>query len=224
MSIVVFAGPSADEAAIRAHAAPAEVRVLPPVKRGDIDRLFAAEDPPSRVGIVDGEFLQGLSISPKEILRAMDSHAAPVFYGSSSMGALRAAELADYGMIGVGRIAELYRSGRVDADDEVAVTFDPDTRAALCEPLVNIRLALADALEAGRIAQDTHDAALEAAAALYFPERAYPRLLAELGGALPAAELQALRDYLDTERPDAKRSDALALVSAITRADGAAAG
>ncbi len=32
-------------------------------------------------------------------------------YGSSSMGALRASELDEFGMVGVGRIYECYRSG-----------------------------------------------------------------------------------------------------------------
>ena len=97
-------------------------------------------DPPAAVGIVDGEFYQRLAISPKEILRLLDA-GIPVF-GSSSMGALRAVELESCGMIGVGAIFEQFRSGALEADDEVAMTFCPETLRPTSEPLVNIRVAL----------------------------------------------------------------------------------
>ena len=45
-----------------------------------------------------------MSISPKEVLRAID--AGITLYSSSSMGALRAVECAPYGMTGVGMIYE----------------------------------------------------------------------------------------------------------------------
>jgi TfuA protein len=45
---------------------------LPPVERGDIDRLLDRERPPEVIGIVDGKFLQALSVSPKEVLRAVE--------------------------------------------------------------------------------------------------------------------------------------------------------
>ena len=41
-------------------------------------------------------------------------------FGAASMGALRAAELAPFGMIGVGAIFAAYRDGRLTGDDEVA--------------------------------------------------------------------------------------------------------
>ncbi|MEU4777346.1 TfuA-like protein [Micromonospora sp. NPDC023633] len=209
---VVFAGPSIDAATI-AELAPVEVR--PPVKRGDIDLLLAEPEPPTHIGIVDGQFLQGLMISPKEVLRAIDRHPNPVrVFGSSSMGALRAAELATEGMVGVGQVFELYRSGAIDADDEVAITFDPDSQRALCEPMVNIRVAIAAAVERGVISPGSAATVLAAAKALYFPDRTYARILR-----LPVvrkqvgdAELVALREFLDADAPDAKRDDAIALL------------
>ncbi len=59
--------------------------------------------------------------------------------GGCSMGALRASELDTYGMIGVGRIYRWYRDGVAESDDEVAVTFHPDTLEPLSVPLVNMR-------------------------------------------------------------------------------------
>ncbi|MEV4813556.1 TfuA-like protein [Micromonospora avicenniae] len=209
---VVFAGPSIDAATV-AGLAPVEVR--PPVKRGDIDLLLAESEPPTHIGIVDGQFLQGLMISPKEVLRAIDRHPGTVrVFGSSSMGALRAAELADEGMVGVGQVFEMYRSGTVDADDEVAITFDPESLRALCEPMVNIRVAISAAVDRAVISAASGAIVVAAAKELYFPDRTYARILR-----LPAVrekvsdpELMALREFLDTEAPDAKRDDAVALL------------
>ena len=53
--------------------------------------------------------------------------------GSSSMGALRAAELWRYGRRGVGEIFELFRSGVVVGDDEVAAAW----RLARRRPVVH---------------------------------------------------------------------------------------
>ncbi|MEV6367092.1 TfuA-like protein [Micromonospora musae] len=209
---VVFAGPSIDAAAI-AEIAPVEVR--PPVKRGDIDLLLADPEPPTHIGIVDGQFLQGLMISPKEVLRAIDRHPGPVrVFGSSSMGALRAAELVTEGMVGVGQVFEMYRSGTVDADDEVAITFDPDSLRALCEPMVNIRVAIAAAVARGVISSASSAIVLAAAKELYFPDRTYARILRlpVVRDKVSDQELVALREFLDTDAPNAKRDDAVALL------------
>ena len=52
-------------------------------------------------------------------------------------------------MIGVGRVYECYRSGRIVADDEVAVTYNPVTGEQMSEPLVNVRFQLKAAIRQG---------------------------------------------------------------------------
>ncbi|MEV6947708.1 TfuA-like protein [Streptomyces sp. NPDC051172] len=134
MDPVVFLGPSLDRAtAVRTL----DAEYLPPVARGDIDALLARPQPPCLIGIVDGRFLGSLAVSPKEVLRAVDAGIA--VYGSSSMGALRAAECGPFGVTGIGRIHDAYACGAVDADDEVALVYDPDTLHATSEPLINLR-------------------------------------------------------------------------------------
>ena len=59
---------------------------LPPVKRSSLKPFL--DNPPSAIGIIDGEFYQSLALSTQEILPFLD-RGVPVF-GSSSMGALRA--------------------------------------------------------------------------------------------------------------------------------------
>src|SRR5688572_31007619 len=116
VSIYVFIGPTISrDDAMRVLGA----EYLPPVRAGDVARL-TANGKPSAVGIVDGYFHHVPSVWHKEILHALRL-GIPV-YGASSMGALRAAELSAFGMIGVGEIFEAYESGRWTDDDEVAVS------------------------------------------------------------------------------------------------------
>ena len=105
--IVVFLGPSlsVDEARC---ALPA--RYLGPARCGDV--LRARRLHPRAIAIVDGLFARTAAIWHKEILLALDDGIS--VFGASSMGALRAAELLPFGMVGVGRIFEAYRDGRTD--------------------------------------------------------------------------------------------------------------
>jgi hypothetical protein len=164
-STAVYLGPSLPRETARGVL---EAVYLPPIRRGDLERL------PSHVkvvAIVDGEFYQSLAVSPKEILRVMERGIA--VYGASSMGALRATELHTYGMIGVGEIFRLYKDEVIDGDDEVAQTYDPRTFAPYSEPLVNIRYALAAGVEARLISRSFADRLVRQIKDVYFPDRSY---------------------------------------------------
>lgn len=63
------------------------------------------------------------------------------------MGALRAAELHRYGMIGIGKIFAMYRDGEED-DSLVAMTYDPVSYKPLEQPRIGQETKVADALEA----------------------------------------------------------------------------
>jgi len=75
--------------------------------------LRALVDRPRVIGIVDGYFERVPAVWHKEILWAM-SRGVHVL-GAASMGALRAAELHPFGMVGVGAIFEGFRDGELDA-------------------------------------------------------------------------------------------------------------
>ena len=47
------------------------VLLLPPAKRSSLKSFLA--DPPSAIGVIDGEFYQSFAISPKEILPFLDA-------------------------------------------------------------------------------------------------------------------------------------------------------
>ena len=137
--VCLFVGPSIPAEVLRAACAEldADVDVLPPVQQGDLLRL--SHRPPDVIGIVDGFFFQVPSVLHKEILLAMQGGTRVL--GAASLGALRAAELDVFGMEGVGEIYRMYRRGRIDGDDEVAVlhTDAADGFRPLSEPMVNMR-------------------------------------------------------------------------------------
>ncbi len=207
---VVFVGPSLDLATAARHL---DAEFRPPVRRGDIDAILAGDRLPAALGIVDGVFFQEMSISPKEVLRAVDR--GITVFGSSSIGALRAVECACYGMVGIGRIYQAYRSGAIDADDEVAIVCDPETNAALSEPLVNMRFAVQAALAAGAVTAGVAARFLEIAKELYFPQRSVRAVLRLLAAELGEPECASLRRFLAERAPDTKRADAIALLAAI---------
>ncbi len=124
------------------------------------------------------------------------------------MGALRAAELRPYGMAGVGRIFSLYRSGRLDGDDEVALVYCKETFRPLSEPLVNIRFALRAARREGIVSFSEALDLVRMMKRLYFPERSYRRLLALAEPLLDPVRLGRLREFLSGEAPDLKARDA----------------
>lgn len=230
MRVVLFLGPTlaADEAAAALAAAGAGdgVAILPPAAQGDVHR--AVRDlRPAAIGLVDGYFHQVPAVWHKEILWAMASGVA--VFGAASMGALRAAELGAFGMIGIGRIVDAYRTGRFapfgdpfENDDEVAVLHGPPETGylRLSEALVDIRRGLADAQAAGLVDAVLRDALLAAAAALPYGERGLDAMLEAAGAVIGADARQALRGWWDGNAVSQKREDALALVAAVAaRAD-----
>lgn len=99
---------------------------LPPVKRGDLQNI---PDDVDTVVIIDGVLLNDAAVGHREILSLLKSGINVI--GGGSMGALRAAELGSFGMKGLGRIYEEYKSGRVDGDDEVVLAYDPLDRKSV---------------------------------------------------------------------------------------------
>jgi hypothetical protein len=218
VSAFVFVGPTLPAAAL--PAIPGLV-ALPPVAQGDLYR--AAQRRPRAIGIVDGYFEGVPAVWHKEILWAM-AQGIHVF-GSASMGALRAAELCDFGMQGVGRIFEAYRTGTLspyagpfEDDDEVAVIHGPREAGyvALSEAMVNIRATLAQAEAEGVIEAVSRDALAALAKGLFYHERSYDRLLPlATAAALPAPQIAAVRAWLPGGRIDQKRLDAEAMLAAM---------
>ena len=208
MADVVFLGPTlpADEAAALLPG----VRVLPPVRHGDLLRL--APGPGDRVLIVDGLFLQTPPVRHREILLALERGA--VVAGSSSMGALRAAELHPYGMRGAGRVFGLYRDGVVTGDDEVAMAYGPaeDGHRALSEPLVNVRVSLERATAAGVVTAAEAAVLLALARSVPFRGRSARALARAADRALTDDSARRWLDWARGHPVDVKAEDARELL------------
>jgi len=206
---VIFLGPSlklADAGVILV----ADYR--PPAQRGDVIR--AVEEGAGVIGLIDGFTHLVPAVTHKEILFAL-SRGVQV-YGAASLGALRAAELADYGMIGIGRIFRDYRAGKMTSD-EVALCHGPAELGycAVSEAMVNVRATIAAATAAGLLANSA-DALLEIARSTHFTVRTWPQLLEAAGRRnLPTRELDAFKAWLPAGRADPKRLDAIDMLQAI---------
>jgi len=184
----------------------------PPIKRGDLPSL---SDQVRYVGIIDGVFMNDCSVGHREIIALLKRGVTVV--GGGSMGALRASELSDLGMIGVGRIFEMYSGGEIEGDDEVALIFNPETGDPLSEPLVNIRATLALAVEKDIIEADSSAQILEKVRREYYPRRSMALMLELAKDVLDPVILADLTDFVRISNVDIKRKDALAVLLEIAK-------
>jgi hypothetical protein len=211
MKLVVFVGPSVELQEARSHL---DATFLPPVAQGDLYR--AARSRPDAIGVIDGYFDRVPAVWHKEILWALSQGIA--VFGAASMGALRAAELADFGMVGVGEIFKLFHQSELEDDDEVAVAHLPKEYGyrAVSEAMVNIRATVASAEDQRVVAPETAQKIIRAAKALHFSLRSYPTVLENsLRMGAGEDEIDRLRRWLPEGRVDRKRSDAIALLKVM---------
>jgi hypothetical protein len=211
--IVVFCGPSISAEAGRSILFDASFRG--PAACGDVLRATLAG---ARViCLIDGYFDHRLSVWHKEILWALSRGIA--VYGASSMGALRAAELAAYGMIGVGAIFEGYSSGALEDDDEVAVTHQPADRdyRTTSEAMVNLRATLHAAVARRVLSEGSASALLAQLKRRFYPERDRRALEAAGTALLTASEAERLSHYLaESGVTNQKLADAEAVLHRIS--------
>jgi hypothetical protein len=208
---VVFVGPSLPG---RRRWSASDIDIRPPVELGDV--LRAVDESPAVIAIIDGRFDSVPAVWHKEILWAL--HRGIHVLGASSMGALRAAELVAFGMVGVGQIFRAYASELIEDDDEVAIIHAPAEYGyrSLSEPLVNIRVTLADALACDVVSADVADVLLRETKHQHYAERSW-RGVIEAGRLAGVAEsiLASLTDWLANHARNAKQEDAAELLGIV---------
>jgi hypothetical protein len=199
--IVVYLGPSLPLEQARELL---DARFLPPVQLGDIYKLLSTSI--ETIVIIDGLFDGATPVWHREILAALEAGITVI--GATSMGALRAAEMHQYGMLGHGTIFEWFRDGELDGDDEVALIHGVEELGylKLSEPLVNIRYNLANAAAAGVISQALCDSLINECKKQYFGDRK----LIELYKSCERLGYDAgpLKSYLSDHYVDLKQQDA----------------
>jgi hypothetical protein len=207
MTIIAFAGPSLS--ALDRRRFPG-VDWRPPAEAGDMLRLAAA-GAAATICLIDGYFDHRPAVRHKELLLLLARGAR--IYGASSIGALRAAEMATFGMIGIGRIFAAYARGSLCADDEVALIHagpEADWRP-LSIPLVDVRASLSAARRAGTVGRTDARAMLRAAAAAHYIDRDWRLLCSSIPEARRRRTFEA---WLETGALSQKRADALACLEA----------
>lgn len=191
---------------------------VPPASAGDVYDLVEHRCARA-ILIIDGYFHQRPAVWHKEVLYALSRGVCVV--GAASMGALRAAELCDFGMQGIGCIFEAFRSGRWNCDDEVSVVHASaeDNYRPASEALVNIRHALVVAARRKIVSVASARLISSKAKALHYTERAWPELLnwAEREGVC-GGEAARLKQFIVETRPNLKRQDAVLALEAMPEA------
>lgn len=145
-----------------------------PARRGDLEAL-AQREKPGTVLLVDGLFGRSMAVTPTECKELLIR--GWTLLGCSSMGALRASELWSLGMIGVGDVFQMLRSGRINNDDEVAVAYTEDHERELTVSLVHVRAVIAHVNRTAKPSQVPVEdrrwghLALETARQIYWMER-----------------------------------------------------
>jgi hypothetical protein len=215
---VIFVGPSLphDEViALRPGAT-----VLGPAALGDVISVTRQLEPRAIV-LIDGVFHSQMSVFHKELLFSLD-HGCWVI-GAASIGALRAAECASFGVIGVGEIFARYSSGELVDDDEVALSHgDAESGYAhLSDAFVTIRAALLELVQRGKIDDAEHDALLELQRARWFPDRHLASITHDLAGlGAPPDRVAAVDSALRAGFEDPKSADARAAIAALVSLPG----
>jgi TfuA protein len=188
----------------------------PPAKKGDLLALLGLSDTKRVIGLIDGLFLQDYPPTPIEVYSILVRKNLTVV-GGASLGALRAVELEKFGMIGIGKVFELFKNGIIDADDEVAVTFDQTNHKVQSEAMIDIRFNLFIAQRKRIIDADTKRALAKVAKDTYFPFRNYESIIDESIKRFQIFEeqLEAFRNYIRKNKDSLKERDAIRTISYI---------
>lgn len=211
--IAVFLGPSLS---VQVASTILDARYLPPARFGDVYRLIGSDV--RTVILIDGVFHGHAPVWQRELLYAMQSGVH--VYGASSMGALRAAELHQDGMIGVGSVFQSYVAGEIDGDDEVALLHADAEQMyrPLSEALVNLRFNLREAIARGILDHEQAASLIAAMKAMPFWQRTREALWRTPAcRALDEARRARLRAFFLEHAIDRKREDAILVLSEAAR-------
>lgn len=207
---VLFAGPSLFDA----HADLSGIECRPPARQGDLhDAVNAGANV---IGLLDGYFDAVASVWHKEILFAL-SRGIRVL-GGASMGALRAAECAVYGMEPVGEIARAYCDGILEDDDAVALVHAPAELdfMPISDALVDMAATLRR-LRSNNLIDDREAKALLASAQrTFFPDRNVQTMV--FGAGLDTLRATEIAELYELHRVKLKLADALTLVQRMREA------
>jgi hypothetical protein len=170
-----------------------------PVRRNDVDELIRSRKKPGVFVIVDGVFHDTLAVGHAEIREALKR--GWIVWGLSSMGAIRAREMAHVGMRGYGAVYALFAADGDFQDDEVALLHEPTAPyRPVSEPLVHLRAAVAHLIALGIVAEDDGRAVIDDLKARWYGERTIRRTAQALRAAARGRSSEVERELRDFDR------------------------
>ncbi|MDK9695477.1 MAG: TfuA-like protein [Siculibacillus sp.] len=207
---ILFVGPTLSGLVVAGRfAGHPDIDCRGPAAQGDIAR--AVIDGASVIGLVDGRYEDVAAPWHKEILWALSNGVAVL--GAGSLGALRAAECAAYGMVGIGEICARYMRGELHDDADVAQLHGPAEmdHLPLSEAFVNVEATLRRMWTEGVIDEERFAAAMRAARSIFFKNLDLEAVAARLES--DEERRRAFVAAARRHRVDQKRADALELVA-----------
>jgi hypothetical protein len=205
---IVFLGPTLSVSVARTIV---DVLYLPPAAQGSVISAVLRYRP-KRILIIDGVFQSEPAVRHKEILWAL-AHGVTVI-GAASMGALRAAELHPFGMVGIGLIYRWYRRFSFAPDDAVAVVHGPAEVASPAETLslVDLLMTIKAAHRAGAVHSRDRTTLMQAARKLNFRNRT-------LANVVQLAQVSVEPALLRKNFVEQKHKDALSALRFLAKMD-----
>jgi hypothetical protein len=189
-----------------------DVECRGPAAQGDIAK--AVLEGATVIGLIDGRYEDVAAPWHKEILFALNNGAHVL--GAGSLGALRAAECAVFGMIGIGAIFERLVSGEMVDDSEVAQLHAPGELDyfPLTEALVNVEETFRHLVALGVLDAESSARLCGVARSLFFKQLTFEAIFDRSG--LANGEAQRLSNLIRLNRVDIKRRDARMLVKRMS--------
>ncbi len=147
---------------------------LPPLKHADL--ISSVEYyKPDIIGIIDDYCGQSESVWHNEIIYILEKGIK--IFGASGVGAIRAAELERFGMVGIGEIFKFYKSLMTSSDEEIVSLFDEKNNyQRITEPLINIRFTLEKLKNKMEIPEDVFYIIKD----IYWKERSKDKIISKL--------------------------------------------
>lgn len=200
--LIVFLGPSL---ALREARNVVQADFWPPARQGDVFRALVKR--PTAIVLIDGVFEVAPSVWHHELRAALAAGVA--VFGASSMGALRAVELQNEGLIGVGAIFERYASGLSIDDGDVALLHADQANnfRPLTVPLVNVLATIERARREKVVSQREAARVLRLARQTFFQDRHWAKLVTQ---SPKLAQWLASGNEVDQKAVDARQCLAIA--------------
>tara|TARA_R110002020_G_scaffold475558_1_gene710901 strand:- start:12967 stop:13692 length:726 start_codon:yes stop_codon:yes gene_type:complete len=208
---VLFAGPSLHGST---RVVDPSITLLPPAEQGDI--VAAVHRGVSVIGLIDGVYESIAAIWHKEILFALSEGVQVI--GGASLGALRAAECAAFGMIGVGEIFRDFQLGNLVDDADVALLHAPRELGyrPLTEAMVDVRATVRWHVQVNNLDGEEGERLLSSAESLFFKDRTWRRVIT--GAGFPKDRRADLHTLLCHQSIRQKQMDAELVLEHVTAA------